>query len=174
MNDCLMKLFSNSKLRLYCCFASLLKTNGMKQLSILVLLFSLVLLSCRRSSDPVNQRQGNACGEAVQVNAGQYQNKPSEKVFIRSASIQDDCLTINFSASGCGTDSWQPRLFDAGAIAKSLPPQRSIRMTLITNQLCQAVLGKTVQFDIFPLRVEGMKKVMLNLEGYDQSLTYAY
>ncbi|SDX36738.1 hypothetical protein SAMN05444411_10516 [Lutibacter oricola] len=92
---------------------------------------------------------------------------------INSASIDDDCLKINYSSSGCSGDSWEVKLIDAGVIMESFPPQRNIKLSLKNEEICEAYFTKEISFDIDKLQVDG-EVVLLNLEGFDTQIRYEY
>lgn len=55
-----------------------------------------------------------------------------------------------------------------------MPPQRFLKLTVITNEACLAVFDKTESFDLKALRIEGMNKVVLNIEDFSEQLNYSY
>lgn len=149
----------------------------MKLIIIVPLFFSIAFgMGCGKSASYRLQEDEipTDCGTAVKIDQAAYKNSPSDKVNIQNASIVGDCLKITFSAGGCNSDTWKPQLFDAGVIADSYPEQRYIRMTLVTGQFCKALFTKTVFFDLKPVRIDGSKKVALNLDGYGQAILYSY
>lgn len=90
---------------------------------------------------------GTACGKEATINAALYQNATTYEFAIPNTSVSGDCLTVTIAASSCDGRTWEADLLDAGAIAKSLPPQRSLRITLKTTnsvQQCPAVYSTSI------------------------------
>ncbi|TLX76990.1 hypothetical protein E9993_04710 [Labilibacter sediminis] len=114
-----------------------------------------------------------ACDKPVIVDSYLHQEAPDDYLMITKVSIEEDCLVIEFSSSGCDGSTWKVNLIDSEAIAESYPPQRTLRLSLHNEELCDAVFKKEVSFDITPLRVGG-DQVILNLQGWDEKLTYSY
>ncbi len=139
----------------------------MKRIVILVLL--IMVMGCSNDDDTT---QSNCDFDTV-VNAEQYLNAPSDQLFITSISIENSCLEINFSSSGCSGDSWEIKLIDSEDIFESNPPQRNLRLSLKNEELCDAVITKELTFDISNLQVEG-NQVLLNITNSDKNVLYAY
>ena len=59
-------------------------------------------------------------------------------------------------------------------IAESFPPQRYLKLNLYNNEVCLAVFTKEESFDLTALRVEGTNEVLLNFEGFEESVLYTY
>ena len=93
---------------------------------------------------------------------------------ITDAKINGDCLEIKFGASGCNSKTWVVELVNANIRLDSNPGHLFIKLELTNTELCAAAFQKTVSFDIRSLKVEGTKKVYLNLEGFSQALFYSY
>ena len=114
------------------------------------------------------------CSELqVLINGEAYKTAPNDPLTINSLEINGDCLTINFSSGGCDGKSWEVALIDAGAIIKTNPPQREIRLSLKNNELCDAWITKELTYDIEPLQVSG-GKVYLNIINSDEQILYEY
>ncbi len=114
------------------------------------------------------------CGEYVKVSEQLYASAPEEYGSIEEARITDDCLYIEFGASGCDGDSWVSQLIDSGAIMESSPEQRNIKFSLYNDEECDAYFVREVSFDISPLQISGSNKIFLNLENYETQLVYEY
>ena len=118
------------------------------------------------------------CDQEVLINAEEYITAPNDLLTINSLEIKGDCLTINYSSSGCSGDSWELMLIDADVILESYPPQRNLRLSLKNDEMCDAYLTKEITFDIFELQVEGNldygKKVLLNITNSDNQILYEY
>lgn len=141
------------------------------QIFLSLIVISFFLGSCNDDEPGANDTN---CGDKVVINEDQYQSAESDLVNIISAEITDDCLTIQFAASGCDGETWGLTLYDSGAIAESSPEQRYIRLVLDNSEECDAVFEKEVNFDIAALRISNDGVLILNLDTYDTAVNYRY
>jgi len=102
-----------------------------------------------------------------------FTSYPDDPLVISTASIIGDSLQISFGASCCDGKSWQVNLVGDSEVLYSLPPQRSIRLSLKNDELCAAACGRTLKYDLSPCRVNG-NQIILNLVGWDKPLIYNY
>ena len=137
-----------------------------KVLLILVLLFT---LGCSDSNDP----DPEGCEKGTVISQERYSNAPSDELTLNSLDIENDCLKINFSASGCNGESWKIELIDSGSIKESDPPQRDLRLSLDNDELCEAYITRELSFNIKELKVEG-GRVWLNLSNSEDRILYEY
>ncbi|MFT4568686.1 MAG: hypothetical protein ACI9FN_003655 [Saprospiraceae bacterium] len=114
------------------------------------------------------------CDELVQINDDAYDKGPKDFINIVDASLEGDCLTIFYSASGCSGDSWEVNLYDSGAVAESEPEQRYLRLSMMNPEACLAVFTKERSFDISDLQIENNGVLILNLLDSEESLRYKY
>ncbi len=117
-----------------------------------VFCFSLLLLNFQCDKDDIHV---NSCDDIVIVDNDIYTTIESDFFTIASAVIEEDCLKVSIFASGCDPDNWELTLVDSENIAESMPPQRFLKLSVITNEACLAVFGKTESFDLKALRIEG-------------------
>lgn len=135
--------------------------NYFKKLVALSGLFILLLPACKTKTAPLQAvkpvtKKGNITAPA-----------PSSIFYvINSATVKDSILSIDITyTQPCGNYSFD--LVADGKMAKSIPPQ--ISTYLIQNMEkqggCKNKKKKTevLQFNINPLRVNGLNKVMVNL-----------
>jgi hypothetical protein len=113
------------------------------------------------------------CDEEVIVNAGTFQTAPNDDLVVNRIEINGNCMTINFSASGCDGNSWEIKLIDSGEVISGNPPRRNIRLSLKNNEDCLAFLTREISFDIEPLQVQG-GQALLNLTNNDAQILYEY
>ena len=113
------------------------------------------------------------CDQLTIVSEAQFNNAPNDTLTIINAVINDDCLEVEFSASGCSGDSWVVKLIDSGAIAESLPVQRTLRLSLQNEEACLAVFTQKISFDLIPIRTND-NSLLINLEGWDDQILYTY
>lgn len=139
--------------------------------SILLIALTLLIFSC--SNDDDNNGNQNNCDFETIISEEQFENAPSNQVFINSLNIENGCLEINFSASGCSGDTWEVKLIDSEAVFLSNPPQRNLRLSLLNEELCDAFITKVMTFDVTNLQVDS-NVVLLNIINSDASILYEY
>lgn len=113
------------------------------------------------------------CPKQVVISEAEYKNAPADDLIILRASLSENCLSIEFTASGCDGSAWEINLIDANVVMESYPVQRNIRLSLRNLEECDAVISKTVSFDISPLQLD-YDEILLNLTNSDDQLLYKY
>ena len=112
------------------------------------------------------------CDQNVIISETEYQNAPDDPFSITEMTITGDCLNIKFAASGCDGNTWIVKLIDSGNVAESYPCQRTLRLSLDNKEVCAAVPGKEISFDIKDLQIVGNDKVILHVSG--EEILYEY
>lgn len=135
-----------------------------------VVFFSL-LVSCDEEEDICNCYL--PCGDAVIVNANLYGQDPSSMFSVIEAEITGDCLFLTVSSSGCDGNNWGADLFSTEPQVASVVTA-DVRMDLINQEACLAVISKDFMFDLQLLQVAGENSVLINLDGWDETLVYNY
>lgn len=133
-----------------------------------LLFVAFAIANCSNDDD-----RATNCDRFTIVDSVQFENAPKDQVTVNSVSINNDCLKINFSASGCNGDTWEIKLIDSNGISFSLPPQRDLRLSLKNDELCDAIITKELTFDIRDLQVEG-NELLLNIENFADQIRYEY
>lgn len=131
----------------------------------------LILQSCIDSDD--NPSIDSVCDQVTIVDNALYNNNVSESFSIKGIQLVGDCLEVEIQSSGCDGGSWEVKLVDSGGIAESIPEQRYLKVFLNNEELCEAIILKTYNFDLRPLRT-GNDVVLLNLEKWDHQIRYEY
>lgn len=140
----------------------------MKKILILTII-GIIIFNCDD-----NDERSNRCDANTLISATDYENAPSDQLAINSLEINDDCLKINFSSSGCDGNSWVLKLIDSEHIFESFPPQRNLRLSFKNWEDCLAFITKELTFDISNLQVDG-NKVQLNLTNSENlNILYEY
>ncbi|MUU78002.1 hypothetical protein [Winogradskyella endarachnes] len=114
----------------------------------------------------------DTCGEEIQIDNSVYLE--AESHLIEAIQINDDCIILTVSDSGCDSDNWVITLVDSGNIAESMPPQRYLKLALVNDDVCLAYFTKQQTFDLTNLKIEGVDEVLLNFEGFAESVSYYY
>ena len=138
------------------------------------MIFCSILLSGCNKTESVNiDLPLPECDNSVVVDADLYQNAPADEFYYPNATVDGNCLKITVQYGG-GCEDVIFQLFDASSILKSLPIQRSIRLSLEDNDFCEALVTQELSYDLTPLQVDGYSKIILNLQGFTESLVYNY
>ena len=140
---------------------------------LLLILTIIHILSCNSEDD--NSTIENNCDFTSEIILEEDFNAISTSNYaITEVELNDDCLEITFSASGCGTDLWEENLYSTDASYNVFPLQRDVKIELINEELCLAVFQKTVSFDLTPFQIDGQSDLPLNITGWNEQITYGY
>ncbi|MDR2907229.1 MAG: hypothetical protein LBU91_04475 [Bacteroidales bacterium] len=138
----------------------------MKKTAILLSLVVLFAVSC------IKESKKSDCDQNVVIDKKEYFNTPEFRGDISNLRIEDNVLKFTVSSSGCSGNSWIVKLITTETIQKSLPPQRTIQLSFVSNEFCAAFISKEFSFNIECLQVEGSDKVWLNIAG--KTILYEY
>ncbi|WP_040278330.1 hypothetical protein [Psychroserpens damuponensis] len=114
------------------------------------------------------------CDQTVVVDNGFYDTATSDFYTLTEAVIVDNCLSITIEASGCDGNSWSMVMVDSGTVAESSPEQRYLKFVLSNDEVCLAVFTQQRSFDVTPIQIEGSNEIILNIEGFEEPITYTY
>jgi hypothetical protein len=114
------------------------------------------------------------CDQTVVIDNGFYESAESNVYELGNVIFNDNCLSIEVSASGCDGNSWSMVLVDSGNVAESSPEQRYLKFVLTNEEVCLAIVSQERSFDLTPIQVEGSSEIILNIEGFPEPLTYNY
>ena len=128
-------------------------------LKLYTLLSLLFIISCKQEIIETT------CDQEVFISSNAYNNNSSANLTINSVAIVDNCLIINFGASGCDGSSWQEKLIDSEEILESSPVQRNLIFSLENSEICLAYFTKEVSFDISSLQISSESSMVLNIEN---------
>ena len=138
-----------------------------------LIMFSLIcLLLLNMQCDEDDSVVVEPCGLEIQIDNSAFIE--AESHIVEGLIIENDCMTLMISDSGCDSANWIMTLIDSENIAESMPPQRYLKLVLTNNEVCLAYFSKQEIFDLTSLRVEGMNEVLLNIEGLAEPVTYSY
>ncbi len=142
------------------------------QNSLLILLITSFIFFACNNDDDTDDNSSNCSAETL-ISSNLYADAPDDQLSINSLEIIDNCLKINFSASGCDGNSWEVKLIDSTVLLESNPPQRNLRLSLKNEEACLAFINKELTFDISSLKVSG-NSVQLNITNTDKDILYQY
>lgn len=93
---------------------------------------------------------------------------------ITDAYIEEDCMIISVSYSGCEEDI-TTILVDQGVVMESFPVQKNVKFIVTTDITdCLPFFETTISFNLIPLRVANESQINFNLEGFAEQLLYTY
>ena len=138
----------------------------------LVLSFSTILLfvSCKQDDESIK----TPCDHWTQANEYAFENGPNDYLSIKDFSIEGDCMTINFGASGCDGKLWEYWLYDSESIEKTFPPQRKLRLAFTNPEICFSYHIEEASFDLSPLQIEGENSIKFILTNSEETILYNY
>ena len=134
--------------------------------------FPLLLMSTQCDDD--NDLQVSNCGQSVIIDNSFFESAVSGDYQLVGFDINNDCLTIEVSSSGCDGESWSMVLVDSGAVAESSPEQRYLKFVFANDETCLAVFNQSRMFNLTALRVDSSNEVVLNIEGFPEAINYTY
>lgn len=132
--------------------------------------FCMILAGCSKNPSV----PGGNCEKAVTIEQALYEAASISNYMLTDAVINGDCLELKFGSSGCDGSNWVITLVDAGVVVETNPVQRFLKLVLTNNELCDAVIAKTVSFDITPLRINNSNSILIVLAGLNKTLLYTY
>ena len=140
-------------------------------LTLLSCLF-LVTISC--SDDDKKTVNSNCDKQAIVFSDDNFQDVITANYMITNVVLNGDCLSVTISSSGCSGETWDVELISSNSILESFPVQRLVKIELDNPEVCLAIVQKTVSFDLTPFQVDGQNQVILNIDGWDEPITYQY
>ena len=140
---------------------------------LLLFLPIILILSCNSEGD--NSTIENNCDFTSEIILEEDFNAINTSNYgIIEVELNGDCLEITFGSSGCGTDLWEENLYSTDAFYNVFPLQRDVKMELINDETCLAFFQKTVSFDLTPFQIDGQSDLPLNINGWNEQITYGY
>ncbi len=144
----------------------------MKRLALSCLL--LFALSCKSENDDDGSLLVK-CDQTTLIDQSGYPSAPFGNATVSQAVVSGNCLKISYSSSGCDGSSWQVSLITDGTVDLStVPATRKLKLILVSQEACTAVISKEKSFDISNLQVNGAQSVALSIENNGQTLVYQY
>ena len=140
---------------------------------LLLFLPIILILSCNSEGD--NSTIENNCDFTSEIILEEDFNAINTSNYgIIEVELNGDCLGITFGSSGCGTDLWEENLYSTDTFYNVFPLQRDVKMELINDETCLAFFQKTVSFDLTPFQIDGQSDLPLNINGWNEQITYGY
>ncbi len=112
------------------------------------------------------------CTEKVLIDPLRFDTASNDQLSVLNLGILDNCLEIEYGASGCDGSSWKLALLDTGSLYLNNPPTRKLKFDFYNAEICLAYFVKKKAFDICPLKQPGVDSLILMIE--DTSIIYRY
>ncbi len=144
----------------------------LSKIFVVCLCFPFLLMNTQCDDD--DDIQQSDCGQLVIVDNAFFESAVSGDYELVGFNLNDDCLNIEVSASGCDGETWSMVLVDSGEVAESLPEQRYLKFVFTNEEVCLAVFRQSRVFNLTALRVDGSNEVVLNIEGFPEVINYMY
>lgn len=136
----------------------------------------LLIIGCNKNDDDnvIQCEQSDNCDKCIIMDRDLYYGTNTENYTINHIQINQDCIEIEFSSSGCDGSSWQIDLVDLGGISETAVPQRDLKLKLQNLEDCEAAITRTISFDLKPLRLENYNAINLKIADYEDLIRYQY
>ena len=107
------------------------------------------------------------------IDQDRYFNTSSDSFTLVGVRIQNHCLSINIEHSG-GCKDAVGELVDEGVVMESFPPQRNTRFIFRLNDSCESLIRQEFLFDLKPLQIVGVERLILRFADVDLKILYTY
>ncbi|MBD8490803.1 hypothetical protein IFO69_18775 [Echinicola sp. CAU 1574] len=146
----------------------------MRQMGYL-LIFIFLTISCDLNNDaPSSCTKIGDCDKCITTDRDLFNQTNTDNYTIQHAVINQDCLEITFSSSGCSGNSWEIELIDQGSISETAILQRDLKLKLESFELCNAIITRTISFNLTSLQLNYENKINLKIDGYNSLIRYEY
>jgi len=99
----------------------------------------------------------------------------NSSIRITSATIENDCLTIEVESLVCKNDLSAYQLVWNEISMKSMPPQVNIALFADNQEKCETPQSLTLKYDLKPLQVANPRgNVIVRLRGNKERLDYSF
>lgn len=136
------------------------------------LLVSILILSCN-SDDDTNPIESNCESQAI-IDLVTFQLIQTGNYGINSVIINENCIEIKISSSGCDPNNWTMNFKTVPSTTAVSPHLFHAKVELINNEECLAVYEKTRSFDLTPLQIQGQNSIQLQIQGWNTPVIYNY
>ena len=132
----------------------------------------LSLAACvRPDTSGAGASSSSDCGALIQVR-DPMPRLTSDFFEIVEATVDDRCLSVKLSASGCSTDFWKVALHTDGRVAESSPTQTQALLVFDDGVeedgvTCQMIIEQTFTFDLSPYLTDAVLPTSFSLTGTD-------
>ncbi|MEO8774590.1 MAG: hypothetical protein ABI263_08255 [Gelidibacter sp.] len=141
--------------------------------NVFIIFISVLMLGC--NSDDDNSSLENTCDFISKVISEEDFNAINTSNYqIADVELNNHCLEIKFSSCGCDPELWRENLYSTNSFYTVFPLQRTLKIELINEKMCQAVFKKSISFDLTPFQIDGQRTLPLNIDGWNEQIIYEY
>jgi len=141
---------------------------------VLMLFLVLSFVSCDFLDDHIKNPVISNCDEKAVLDQVAFPQVNTINYGITNVVLNDDCLEITLSSSGCDPNNWDMNLIGVASTTNIFPPLFHAKVELINNEECLAVFQKTVSFDLTPFQMAGQNTVQIDIDGWNTNIMYQY
>jgi hypothetical protein len=142
---------------------------------ILSLTSALIVFSLSIGCSSSNSTTTLSCGDQAQiVNQTTFDQVNTTNYMISNVALNEDCLDITVSSSGCSANNWDMNLLSTSDFSSTSIAQKQLKVELINGETCLAIFQKTVSFSLIPYRLDGHNEITLNIQGWATPISYSY
>lgn len=137
--------------------------------------FALVIICLFFGCSDSNNSTTSECGKQAKIiSQTAFGQVNTQNYTITNVALNENCLDITISSSGCNANNWAMDLFATSAFSSTTIPQKDLKVKLTNNEECLAVFQKTVSFSLIPYQLDGQNQITLKIEGWATPITYTY
>lgn len=127
------------------------------------------LVACSDDKDE-KDIDNTSCSNSVIIDQDLYQSTKSSHYDVLNAHIEEDFLVVTISSNGCNGEDWQVCLIEADNLEEHDLLKRNLKISLVNNQFCEALIAREFSFDLRPIKEE--YEILISLEGWEPLLSY--
>ena len=158
-------------------FATSLNTNTFKPKNRMmkIQMISLLALLLFFANCDDNAPAPTACGDAMIIDTN-YNATISDDFTYVDLEIIDNCLTATIQyGGGCDDDLVSFQLLGSTqSFPLTIPALLEIKLILDDNDDCEALITKSIDFDLSPLQDAGYNNINVSVENWGEALQYSY
>ena len=140
----------------------------MKKISLLLVFFGILFISSCNNDD--GTATGSDCVMTKIIDENTFNELSTENYQLDNIILNDNCMEITLTSTGCDGKTWELNLYGL----ETTTIEKPVKLELINEETCLAIVKKTISFNLTPLRVEGQNEVLINIEGWNEPIIYQY
>ena len=139
---------------------------------VLLLLLGITTTGCLKTND-VAPFVGLIQSDEIILDDNLFANAPNDAFKLISVKITDHQMEVEVEyTGGCGDVNF--KLIGHEEVKESLPPQRTVRLSLEDDDNCGNVLRQKLSFALTPAQVQDYNELLLQLQDWTNPLSYKY
>lgn len=141
---------------------------------ILISIFTVLVFSILSGCSDSSSNSQSCDRQARIVSETAFDQVSTSNYSVISVDLNEDCLDITVASSGCSGATWQMNLFGTTEFSSTAIPQKELKIGLVNNEACLAIVQKTVSFNLTRYQLDGQSEVKLLIEGWTTPIIYSY